>query len=37
MRSSTNKSTDQKYFKNTAAKIKTQNLPRKALRGGIRL
>lgn len=37
MRSETNKATDQKYFKNTANKIKTMNLPKKALRGGIRL
>lgn len=36
-RSTVNSHADKKYFKNTAAKIKKQNLPGNALRGGIRL
>lgn len=36
-RSTVNKRADQAYFRNTASKIKKQNLPGNALRGGIRL
>lgn len=36
-RSSTNSAKDAKIFRDTATKMKTMNLPKKMLRGGIRL
>lgn len=37
MRKSTNKRLDKKVFRNTASKIKTMNLSKNPMRGGIRL
>ena len=36
-RSTVNRKADKAYFRNTASKMKKQNLPGNALRGGIRL
>lgn len=36
-RSATNRAKDAHIFKDTATKLKTMNLPKKMLRGGIRL
>lgn len=37
MRSGTNRAKDAHIFRDTASRMKTMNLPKKALRGGIRL